>query len=94
MVNSLAMLITRLAKIVMCLVLAVFCLLIAYDNIADYNANYEFVQHVMSMDTTFPGNELRYSRHHQSNPLADLLRADHYCRGPHRRTFPRRRQFR
>jgi predicted small integral membrane protein len=54
------MLITRLAKIVMCLVLAVFCLLIAYDNIVDYNANYEFVQHVLSMDTTFPGNELRY----------------------------------
>jgi predicted small integral membrane protein len=54
------MLITRITKIVMCLVLAVFCLLIAYDNIADYNANYEFVQHVMSMDTTFPGNELRY----------------------------------
>ena len=53
------MLITRLAKIVMCLVLAVFCLLIAYDNIADYNANYEFVEHVLSMDTTFPGNELR-----------------------------------
>ena len=54
------MLITRITKIVMCLVLAVLCLLIAYDNIADYNANYEFVQHVMSMDTTFPGNELRY----------------------------------
>ena len=53
------MLIARIAKIVMCLVLAVFCLLIAYDNIADYNANYEFVQHVLSMDTTFPGNELR-----------------------------------
>ena len=54
------MLITRITKIVMCLVLAVFCLLIAYDNIADYNANYEFVQHVMSMDTTFPDNKLMY----------------------------------
>ena len=51
------MLITRIAKIVMCLVLAVFCLLVAFDNIADYNANYEFVQHVLSMDTTFPGND-------------------------------------
>ena len=75
------MLITRLAKIVMCLVLAVFCLLIAYDNITDYNTNYEFVQHVLSMDTTFPGNELMYSLHHQSNPLADRLRADHHRRG-------------
>ena len=48
------MLITRIAKIAMCLALAAFCLLIAYDNIADYSANYEFVQHVLSMDTTFP----------------------------------------
>jgi predicted small integral membrane protein len=54
------MLITRITKIVMCLGLAVFCLLVTLDNLADYNANYEFVQHVLSMDTTFPGNELRY----------------------------------
>ncbi|MGH6824547.1 DUF2165 family protein [Methyloceanibacter sp.] len=53
------MLITRLTKIAMCLVLALFCLLVAFNNISDYNANYEFVQHVLSMDTTFPGNELR-----------------------------------
>lgn len=54
------MLITRLAKIVMCLALGLFCLLVAFDNIADYTTNYLFVQHVMSMDTTFPGSELRY----------------------------------
>ncbi len=54
------MLITRLAKILMCLALALFCLLVTFDNIADYKTNYEFVQHVMSMDTTFPGSELRY----------------------------------
>jgi predicted small integral membrane protein len=54
------MLITRLTKIVMCLVLAVFCLLVTFDNITDYATNYLFVQHVMSMDTTFPGSELRY----------------------------------
>ncbi|MEX2167464.1 MAG: DUF2165 domain-containing protein [Methyloceanibacter sp.] len=54
------MLITRYAKIVMSLVLAVFCLLVAFDNITDYGTNYLFVQHVMSMDTTFPGNALMY----------------------------------
>lgn len=53
------MLITRLTKIVMCLALAAFCLLVTFDNIIDFNANYEFVRHVLSMDTTFPGNELR-----------------------------------
>ena len=45
------MLITRITKIVMCLGLAVFCLLVTFDNLADYNANCEFVQHVLSMDT-------------------------------------------
>jgi predicted small integral membrane protein len=54
------MLITRLAKIAICLALALFCLLVAYDNVADPRWNYEFVQHVMSMDTTFPGNRVMY----------------------------------
>jgi predicted small integral membrane protein len=54
------MLITRLTKIAMCLVLGLFCLLVAFDNITDYATNYGFVQHVLSMDTTFPDNVLRY----------------------------------
>jgi len=54
------MLITRYAKMVMSLVLASFCLLVTFDNITDYGTNYLFVQHVMSMDTTFPGNALMY----------------------------------
>jgi len=52
--------ITRYTKIAMSLVLASFCLLVAFDNITDYGTNYLFVQHVMSMDTTFPGNKLMY----------------------------------
>ena len=39
----------------------------AFDNVTDYQTNYVFVQHVLSMDTTFPGNELM-SRS-ISNPL-------------------------
>lgn len=54
------MLITRYTKIVMCLGLALFCLLVAFDNVTDYATNYLFVQHVLSMDTTFPGNALMY----------------------------------
>ena len=54
------MLTTRYAKIVMSVVLASFCLLVAFDNITDYGTNYLFVQHVMSMDTTYPGNALMY----------------------------------
>jgi predicted small integral membrane protein len=52
--------ITRLAKIVMCLVLGLFCLLVTFDNITDYATNYLFVGHVLSMDTTFPSNSLMY----------------------------------
>jgi predicted small integral membrane protein len=54
------MLITRLAKIVTCLALGLFCLLVAFDNVTDYATNYVFVQHVLSMDTTLPGNRLMY----------------------------------
>lgn len=54
------MLITRYAKIAMALCLSIFCLLVAFDNITDYGTNYLFVQHVMSMDTTYPGNALMY----------------------------------
>jgi predicted small integral membrane protein len=52
--------ITRLTKIAMCLALAVFCLLVTFDNITDYATNYVFVQHVLDMDTTFPDNKLMY----------------------------------
>lgn len=52
------MLIVRLAKIAMTGALAAFAFIVTYDNIVDYGTNYEFVKHVMSMDTTFPGNRL------------------------------------
>ncbi|MGA8649470.1 MAG: DUF2165 domain-containing protein [Xanthobacteraceae bacterium] len=52
------MLVIRLAKIVMVAALAAFAFLVTYDNLVDYGSNYEFVRHVLSMDTTFPGNAL------------------------------------
>lgn len=51
---------TRYAKIVMCLCLAAFAFLVTFGNITDYGSNYEFVKHVLSMDSTFPGNSLMY----------------------------------
>jgi predicted small integral membrane protein len=50
----------RLAKIVMVASLAAFALLVTYDNVADYGANFEFVRHVLSMDNSFPDNTLKY----------------------------------
>jgi predicted small integral membrane protein len=52
--------IVRLAKILISLSLAIFCLLVAFDNVTDPASNYQFVTHVMSMDTTFPDNRLMY----------------------------------
>lgn len=54
------MYITRIAKVVMVACLAVFCLLVTFGNVNDYQANFLFVKHVMSMDTTYPGNTLMY----------------------------------
>ena len=52
----------RVAKIVMVGSLALFALVVAFDNVADYASNFEFVRHVLSMDTTFPANALLYRR--------------------------------
>lgn len=51
---------SRLSKIVMCVCLSAFAFLVAFGNITDYGSNFAFVQHVLSMDTTFPGNKLMY----------------------------------
>lgn len=52
----------RIAKIVMVACLATFAFIVTLDNLIDYGTNFEFVRHVLSMDTTFPGNELLYRR--------------------------------
>jgi predicted small integral membrane protein len=46
----------RLAKISLVATSALFLLLIVFNNLTDYGSNFEFVRHVLSMDTTFPGN--------------------------------------
>lgn len=51
---------TRYAKIAMTLALAAFALLTVFNNITDYHSNFNFVHHVLSMDTTFPDNAARY----------------------------------
>jgi predicted small integral membrane protein len=52
------MLLFRYSKIAMIAALAAFAFIVTYDNIVDYNSNYDFVGHVLSMDTTFPNNAL------------------------------------
>ncbi len=51
--------VTRLAKVALSASIALFALLVAVDNVIDYDTNYAFVRHVFSMDTTFPDSTLR-----------------------------------
>ena len=52
--------IERFSKIALLAAVALFMGLIAFNNITDYGSNFDFVQHVLSMDTTFPGNRLKW----------------------------------
>jgi predicted small integral membrane protein len=53
------MTILRVCKSIVCLSLAIFALLVCLNNLMDYNSNYTFVQHTLSMDTVFPENTLK-----------------------------------
>jgi len=50
----------RICKIVMVAGLSLFAFLVTFNNITDYQSNFEFVRHVLSMDTTFEGNAAMY----------------------------------
>jgi predicted small integral membrane protein len=50
----------REIKALMVAGLALYPLLVAFGNLTDYGSNFAFVRHVLSMDTTFPGNKLMY----------------------------------
>ena len=47
---------TRVSKIALVGASAFFLLLVVFNNLTDYGSNFEFVKHVLAMDTTFPGN--------------------------------------
>jgi predicted small integral membrane protein len=49
-------LITRSAKILLVAGIALFYTLVVFNNLTDFDSNYQFVHHVLSMDSTFPGN--------------------------------------
>ncbi len=46
----------RAVKCVLVFGVALFYALVVFNNITDYGSNYEFVRHVLMMDSTFPGN--------------------------------------
>jgi predicted small integral membrane protein len=54
------MIVVRLCKIALVASIALFFSFVAFDNISDCNSNWQFVQHVLSMDTTFPDSKLHW----------------------------------
>lgn len=50
----------RLCKILIVSLSFLYLLVVTFNNLTDPNSNYQFVRHVLSMDTTFPGNTLMY----------------------------------
>lgn len=50
----------RIAKTTSVFAIGVMALLIVFGNTTDYYTNYFFVEHVMKMDTIFPGSHIQY----------------------------------
>jgi len=58
--------IIRTAKICLVAAIALFYTVVVFNNLTDYNSNYHFVFHVLSMDSTFPGNNGMWRAVHSS----------------------------
>ena len=50
----------RLMKVLLVAMISLFALLVGLNNVFDYDSNFAFVVHVLSMDTTFEGNRLMW----------------------------------
>jgi predicted small integral membrane protein len=46
----------RFAKVALVAALALYYTLVVFNNLTDYDSNFQFVRHVLMMDSTFPGN--------------------------------------
>jgi predicted small integral membrane protein len=55
-----APLLFRFAKAASVATIAVMAILIVFGNTTDYYTNFLFVEHVMKMDSTFPGSQVHY----------------------------------
>ena len=72
---------TRWSKVLLVWAVAFFSSLVVSNNLTDYDSNFNFVVHVLKMDTTFPGNRAMWraihspSLHHATYWLIIFLEA-------------------
>ncbi|HEY3703738.1 MAG TPA: DUF2165 domain-containing protein [Terracidiphilus sp.] len=52
--------ITRTAKLLLLTALALFHTLVVFNNLTDFDSNYQFVRHVLVMDSTFSTNHAHW----------------------------------
>ncbi|SFS14060.1 Predicted small integral membrane protein [Granulicella pectinivorans] len=64
--------ILRLSKCILLAGVSFFFTLVVFNNLADYNANYQFVRHILMMDTIFPNSPSLW-RSLQSSTLHTLF---------------------
>ena len=50
----------KLSKTLLLLSVAIYFTIVVFNNLIDYGTNFEFVKHVLSMDTTFKDNNLMW----------------------------------
>jgi predicted small integral membrane protein len=55
-----SMIAIRAAKVTLVAAIALLASLVTFGNLTDYNTNWAFVQHVLSMDTIFPFSTIKY----------------------------------
>jgi predicted small integral membrane protein len=56
MMNAARVSVFRVSKVLLLAAVAFFFTLVVLNNTTDFDSNYQFVRHVMMMDSTFPGN--------------------------------------
>ncbi len=54
------MLTIRCSKLLLLISIAILCTLVSFNNLTDYATNFEFVKHVLMMDTIFPNSSITY----------------------------------
>jgi predicted small integral membrane protein len=54
------MIILRATKITLVGAIALFATIVVFGNLTDYNTNFLFIQHVLSMDTIYPFSTTKY----------------------------------
>ena len=72
--------ITRIAKLLLLAGIALFYSLVVFNNLTDFNSNYQLVRHVLMMDTTIPGNHGNVAGTHLTSRRLFVLHR-HYCVG-------------